>query len=111
MTSSDHLTPSLDLTLPKTNKTTRIFLLAFSFLSLQEAGELTDVPQSFCSVVSPLKTAELLESFCMNVGGVGLTDCSQGSSLEQRTDKGNEHCPLCQCSCKFFYNLATHSHQ
>lgn len=43
------------------------WLVLFLFLSLQEAGELTDVPLSFYIAVSLPETADLLESFCMDV--------------------------------------------
>lgn len=48
---------------------------------------------------------------CIDVWAGGCTTCSQGSTVKKRKEKGNEHCRLCQCCCKIFHNLATHSHQ
>lgn len=50
----------------KQTKQLYCWLVLFLFLSLQEAGELTDVSLSFYTVASPPETADLLESFFLH---------------------------------------------
>lgn len=86
-----HFPISLDLTLPKTDKTTRTSLLDFSVCIVMKSWWIDWLfcLLSFYIVTSPLETADMSDSFwfCMDVRGVRCTTCSWGSTAERERER------------------------